>query len=148
MITLLKHFEKPIAKSIKAVFQKSYAIEAELLRAVDFPPLKRPLLAFTKCVNYFYGYYLEDELVGVIEIHEDDIIHIQSLVVLPDHFRKGVGRQLVQYVLDQYSANDCMVETGLENGPAIALYEHFGFYKVKEWDTDHGVRKIRMERKR
>ena len=145
MIDLLKHFDKPVAKTIKAVFQKSYAIEAELLNATDFPPLKRPLSAFTKCINDFWGYYIEDELVGVVEIHEDDSIHIQSLVVLPDHFRKGVGRQLMQHILSQYQSSLFMVETGLENIPAIALYEHFGFSIIKEWDTDHGVRKVRME---
>jgi hypothetical protein len=36
------------------------------------------------------------------------------------------------------------VETGLANGPATALYQAFGFKVVRQWDTDHGVRKIRF----
>ena len=39
-----------------------------------------------------------------------------------------------------------MVETGVENEPAILLYKKFGFKEVKQWDTDHGIRKIRLER--
>ena len=145
MISLLKHFDKTIAKSIKAVFQQSYAVEAKLLHAIDFPPLKRPLAAFTKCTNDFWGYYIEDELIGVVEIHDDGTVHIQSLVVSPDHFRKGIAMQLMQYVLLQYKSKHYTVETGLKNIPAIGLYEQCGFSIIKEWDTDHGVRKVRME---
>jgi len=144
MITLLKHFDKSIARSIRTVFQKSYAVEAQLLHAIDFPPLKRPLAAFTKCQNDFWGFYIKNELVAVVEIHDDHIVHVQSMVVHPDYFRTGIAMQLMKHIFKYYQSTCYTVETGLKNVPAISLYEKCGFIKIKEWDTDHGVRKIRM----
>jgi len=45
----------------------------------------------------------------------------------------------------QFSSKVFTVETGLENIPASKLYTSFHFKEVKQWDTDHGVRKIRFE---
>jgi hypothetical protein len=49
------------------------------------------------------------------------------------------------YVIDVFDSNLYVVETGLDNGPATALYIAFGFKIVKEWDTNHGIRKIKLE---
>jgi hypothetical protein len=32
------------------------------------------------------------------------------------------------------------------NMPATKLYKKFNFIEVAQWDTDHGVRKIKFER--
>lgn len=69
-------------------------------------------------------------------------IHIQSLVVHPDSFREGMASALLQFVLDTHDFKSFTVETGLDNHPAKNLYQQFGFQKTKEWDTDHGVRKV------
>ena len=47
MIKQLQHTNINTAKTMKAVFQVSYKVEAELLGATDFPPLKRPLEGYT-----------------------------------------------------------------------------------------------------
>lgn len=149
MIVTLNHTAEIVAKEIRAVFQASYAVEAKLLKAVDFPPLKRELSAFITSVNHFYGYQIEGKLLAVLELKQNDnAAHIQSLVVLPAYFRKGIGRELVHHVLQNHDDSLCTVETGLANLPAIALYESFGFVKTREWDTDHGVRKIAFALKR
>ena len=76
------------AKEIHYVFQASYKVVASLINAIDFPLLKRSVKDFFECINLFYGYYFEDELVGIIEIKNTDIFsHIQSLVVRPDQFK-------------------------------------------------------------
>ena len=131
------------AKEIRYVFQLSYKIEAELLNAIDFPPLKRTLEEFIKSNNTFYCYYEEDVVAGVIEVDSNDkSTHIQSLVVHPDYFRKGIGEKLVKFVLKTYKSQIFTVETGLKNIPATNLYKKLGFQKKKQWDTEHGVRKI------
>ena len=134
------------AEHIRAVFQISYAIEAKLLQAKNFPPLQRKLNAFLESETIFYGYIKDELLKAVIELEErNDSIHIQSLVVDPTYFRKGIASALLQFVLDTYKANLFTVETGLDNEPAKYLYQNFGFVKTREWDTDHGVRKIAFE---
>ena len=51
MIALLKHKQQDKALDIRRVFQVSYKIEAELLGAINFPPLSRPLDEFYNCPN-------------------------------------------------------------------------------------------------
>ncbi|MDC8003726.1 N-acetyltransferase [Aureisphaera galaxeae] len=147
MIKKLKHSETAIAQEIRSVFQDSYAVEAELLNAIDFPPLKRPLEAFVDCPNVFYGFHKDGELAGVTEIAtEGSATHIQSLVVHPKFFRLGIAGKMLEYVFNAYHSELFTVETGADNGPARKLYEKFGFAIVKEWDTDHGIRKVRFEK--
>jgi ribosomal protein S18 acetylase RimI-like enzyme len=143
MILTINQKDQKTAETIRSVFQASYTIEAKLLKATDFPPLKRRLEEFIESRNAFYGYYMEDTLTGVVEVKaEESNTHIQSLVVHPNFFRNGIGSALVQFVLENYPTNTFTVETGLANEPAKDLYYGFHFRKVREYDTTHGIRKI------
>ncbi|MDE3743324.1 GNAT family N-acetyltransferase [Maribacter polysaccharolyticus] len=148
MIERLQNKDMQVSEKIRSVFQLSYKIEAELLNATDFPPLKRPLENYVNSETEFFGYFKENELAGVIEItHNDNHTHINSLVVSPDFFRQGIARKLMEFVFKTFDSKLFVVETGLENGPATKLYKKFDFKEVKQWDTDHGVRKIKFERR-
>ena len=146
MIHKLQNKDLNVSHNIRSVFQMSYAVEAELLNAVNFPPLKRPLESYIKSTTMFFGYHIKDEIVGIIEVSpKEKTTHINSLVVSPHFFRQGIGRDLMDYILQNFSSKVFTVETGLENIPASKLYTSFHFKEVKQWDTDHGVRKIRFE---
>ncbi len=148
MIKKLQHTNIKTATEIRAVFQVSYAVEAKLLNAVDFPPLKRPLENYIHSDTLFFGYRKNEELAGVIEInHTTNFTYINSLVVTPKFFRQGIAKQLMEFVFNTFDSNLFMVETGVDNEPATKLYKKFGFKEVKQWDTGHGVRKIKFERK-
>ena len=136
-----------VAEKIRTVFQLSYAIEAKLLRAIDFPPLKRTISQFLNSNSEFYAYYLNQNIAGLIEIkNNQDLTHIQSLVVYPKYFRKGIGRKLVQFVLGTYKSIIFTVETGVDNYPAIKLYISLGFEEQNQWDTNHGIRKVKFKK--
>jgi|MGYP000004630738 ribosomal protein S18 acetylase RimI-like enzyme len=146
MIKKLQHTNLEIAREMRAVFQVSYAVEAQLLNAVNFPPLQRPLKNYVESNTTFFGYYKNQELAGVVEIsHQKTATHINSLVVAPKFFRQGVAKQLMEFVLTNFDSEIFTVETGLQNKPASKLYQKFNFKEVKQWDTDHGVRKIRFK---
>ena len=148
MIIKINNKRNKIAKEIRDIFQSSYAVEAEMLKAVDFPPLKRTVSQFLNSSSEFYAYYLIKNIAGVIEIeNQKNLIHIQSLVVYPKYFRNGIGRKLVQFILDTYKSKIFTVETGIDNHPAIKLYKSVGFQEQKQWDTNHGVRKVRFEKR-
>ena len=148
MIKRLQNKDIEIAEKIRAVFQLSYKIEAELLNAVDFPPLKRTIENFVISETAFFGYLKEKELAAVIEITtNNEFTHINSLVVDPRFFRQGIAKKMMEFVFETFDSKLFIVETGLENGPATQLYKKFGFQEVKQWDTDHGVRKIKFERR-
>jgi ribosomal protein S18 acetylase RimI-like enzyme len=148
MIKKLQNNDIEISKKIRSVFQVSYKVEAKLLRAVNFPPLKRPLESYINSNTEFFGYLKNKELAGVIEIdHNDNYTHINSLVIDPKFFRQGIARKLIEFVFNTFDSNLFVVETGLENGPATELYKKFDFKEVKQWNTDHGIRKIKFERR-
>ena len=148
MIIRINNKENKIAEEIRAIFQVSYTVEAKILKAIDFPPLKRTVSQFLKSDSEFYAYYLTKNIAGVIEIKNDeDLTHIQSLVVYPKYFRNRIGSKLVQFILDNYKAKIFTIETGIDNHPAIKLYKSFGFQEQEQWDTNHGVRKVRFEKR-
>ena len=147
MIVKIDNKRNEIAQEIRRIFQASYTIEAEMLKAIDFPPLKRTISQFLNSNSEFYAYYLNQNITGVIEIKSNqDLTHIQSLVVYPKYFRKGIGRKLVQFILDTYKSSIFTVETGLDNYPAIKLYRSFDFEEQDQWNTNHGVRKVRFKK--
>ena len=147
MIIKINNKKKKIANQIQNIFQASYTVESQLLNAVDFPPLKRTISQFLHSNTEFYAYYINKNISGVIEIENNqDLTHIQSLVVYPNYFRKGIGRTLVQFVLDIYNTKIFTVETGLDNHPAIQLYKSFGFEKQHQWNTNHGVIKVSLKK--
>lgn len=148
MIERLHNKDLKVSEKIRSVFQLSYKVEAELLNATDFPPLKRTLESYINSETAFFGYLKKEELAGVIEItHNNNFTHINSLVVNPIFFRQGVARKLMEFVFNNYDSELFVVETGLDNKPATTLYKKFDFKEVKQWDTDHGVRKIKFERR-
>jgi ribosomal protein S18 acetylase RimI-like enzyme len=149
LIVKLSHHNPDTAEKIYAVFQVSYAVEAALLEATDFPPLKRKPRAFMTSGNDFFGFQFEDQLAAVVEVaHNDERTHIQSLVVDPRFFRKGIGDALVEFVQHTFKTPIYTVETGVKNIPATRLYLKHGFQEILQYETDHGVRKVRFEKKR
>ena len=72
MIKKLQHTNLEISREMRAVFQVSYAVEAQLLNAVNFPPLQRPLKNYVESNTTFFGYHIKDDIVGVIEVSSNE----------------------------------------------------------------------------
>ena len=147
MIVKINQNDPFIAKKIHSIFQLSYTVEAKILEAHDFPPLKRKEDDFMQCSNIFFGFQENEEIIGIIEVVKSlQKVHIQSLVVHPKSFRKGVASSLIKFILDKYTQYILTVETGVKNLPAVKLYTKFGFKETRQWETDHNVRKIAFQR--
>ena len=143
----IENKEIETAKKLYEIWQESYIVEKELLGAVDFPPLNRLTSDFMKSENDFQGLYEKKELLGVIEIAQKlNSVHLQSLVVDPNHFRKGIATKLINKVFDSYPSTTYTVETGNSNIPAKKLYESLGFKKCKVWIAEFGIEKIKYEK--
>lgn len=144
----IENKEIETAKKLYEIWQESYIVEKELLGATDFPPLNRLASDFMKSENDFQGLYEKKELLGVIEIAQKlNSVHLQSLVVDPNHFRKGIATKLINKVFDLYPSTTYTVETGNSNIPAKKLYESLGFKKYKVWIAEFGIEKIKYEKK-
>lgn len=147
MIKKLNNTKPEVAQEMMEVFRASYAVEAKLLQATDFPPLKRPLEGYMNATTQFYGFYKDQNIAGIIEITvAENTLHINSLVVHPDFFRQGIARQLLDNLFANYYSPIYTVETGADNIPASNLYRSYNFTEINQYDTDHGVRKVRFEK--
>jgi ribosomal protein S18 acetylase RimI-like enzyme len=149
MIEKLQNAALETAAKIKVVYEVSYAVEAKLLNAINFPPLQRKLEGYTNSSNDFYGFLVNNQIAGVIELDlKEQSVHIQSMVVDPAFFRRGIARKLITHALEIYDVNHITVETGAANGPATQLYLKNGFTEIGQYETDHGIRKVRFEMRR
>ncbi|MBB3153404.1 GNAT superfamily N-acetyltransferase [Paenibacillus endophyticus] len=110
----------------------SYKVEAELIGFEELPPLKDTVETLIVCGEDFYGYYLDSELCGAIAIkREEEIIDIHRLMVHPEHFRKGIAKELLLYVERLAGSEDVIVvATGTENVPAVSFYKQSGFVET------------------
>ena len=145
MITKLENSNEIVANSIHTVFQRSYKIEAQVINVLDFPPLSRSVKNIINAKTDFYGFSDNNYLAAVIEIKIDEKqLDIHSLTVDPKYFRKGIADQLINYVLKTFNITIAIVETAVENTPAINLYEKHGFLEYKRWTPSHGIEKLAM----
>ncbi|TMN72009.1 GNAT family N-acetyltransferase [Pseudoalteromonas sp. S1727] len=149
MITKLDNANDFVAKQIYITLQRSYKIEAELIGALNFPPLSRTVTDIQNSQTLFYGFYNDTQLAGVIELAiGNEGLEINSLVVDPDHFRKGIADKLIRYALSECvicaAITTAIVETAVVNEPAIKLYKKHGFVEFKRWTPEHGIEKLAM----
>lgn len=80
-----------------------------------------------------------------LEHESDGVLNIAALVVLPAHFRRGLGRRLVEEALTRSGGRRITVSTGAKNTPSIALYEAAGFCNCREWTTGDHIPMVTLE---
>ena len=129
-----------VAEPLLALWQRSYRVEAELLRAVDFPPLRLSLPELMSRCSTFYGAMQHGTLLGAIEIEtqQDSHVSIDALVVEPSFFRRGVGKLLVRHTLRR-AKGTVSVTTSPGNLPALRLYQSLGFCIADTQFTECGL---------
>ncbi|MFB0635020.1 GNAT family N-acetyltransferase [Bacillus rugosus] len=141
MIEYLQHTEEITAREIIAVQQPAYIKEAELIGFDGIPALQEKPKDIQASHEQFAGYRKEGKLIGVIS-YEKNMHHLTicRLVVHPDGFRKGIGRALLQFVIDQNEdAEKIEVVTAEENTPAVSLYAKAGFQKAETIKAAEGL---------
>lgn len=119
---------QPEAVRVLELQRVSYAIEADLIGS-SIPPLRETLEELQSCGEVFHGWFENDRLLGFIAHKlEDGILDVHRVAVHPDGFRRGIARQLLEFVLNlEPSATRAIVQTGSLNVPACKLYLSFGF---------------------
>lgn len=75
-----------------------------------------------------YCAWIEGEIVGFCACWLfDDELHINLIAVSAQRRRRGIGRQLVEYVLRDTAARRSTLEVRRSNVAALAMYERLGF---------------------
>lgn len=129
-----------------ALWRRAYQVEANLIGAHDFPPLRVSLESLVTRPGRFYGITQDGRLVGAIEVEElgPQARQIAALVVEPDCARRGIGRRLVEFVLE-VEPGRIVVSTSAANAPALALYRAVGFRQTTTSVSPEGIELCSME---
>lgn len=139
MIGEINHQNKQIAQEILEIQLLAYRVEAELMGFSGIPQLHETANDIQNSDELFVG-WREDELAGVLSYKiAEGLVDIHRLVVSPAHFRKGIGKSLVGYLLKRYKGYEFIVSTGTANKPAIALYQAFGFQEQRKVEVVPGI---------
>lgn len=119
----------------------AYKVEAAIMGFDEIPPLYDTMDTLRVCGETFYGYFIEDTLVGIISYKiEEKMLDIYRIAVNPNFFRRGIANQLISYIENiNKDISKLIVSTGRENKPAISLYFNKGFRKVEEYEVEEGI---------
>ncbi|MCL2013494.1 MAG: GNAT family N-acetyltransferase [Oscillospiraceae bacterium] len=90
-----------------------------------------------------WGYYQDDEIVGVIATRE--VSHISLMFVNKHYHRKGIARQLFENVLAELRDNADVTQITVNSSPyAVSAYERLGFTITNEQQEKDGIIYIPM----
>ncbi|MBA9027086.1 GNAT family N-acetyltransferase [Peribacillus huizhouensis] len=140
---------KKTAREVLQIQLPAYQIEAQLINFYEIPPLKDTVETIQASEEQFFGYFIENQLVGFISLEETEKnINICRMVVHPSFFRKGIAKKLVHYVLHAIKGSKKItVMTGEKNYPAKNLYLSLGFVEVKIIEVADGIFLTSFEKK-
>ena len=147
-ISLMDHADPAVASAIHRVLIEAYRVEGDLLGVADFPPLRRTEDHVQAASSRFFGLVEEGTLAAVAEVApEDGGFNIDSLVVAPAFFRRGLASRLLRHLLEEVFPDRVLsVSTAAANDPAILLYEKLGFRRQKAWRGRGGIPMVRLVR--
>ncbi|WP_084244014.1 GNAT family N-acetyltransferase [Planomicrobium okeanokoites] len=140
MIRKVNHRNEYTAKAIQRIQRPAYLVEAELMGFEGIPQLKESTIEIQNSGETFLGYMEQEVLLGFISYKkENNIVDIHRLVVNPEHFRKGIGRKLLAYLMEEFEGMEFIVSTGKMNKPAKNLYTSFGFVETEDFEVAPGI---------
>jgi ribosomal protein S18 acetylase RimI-like enzyme len=129
------------AQQIFDLQRASYAIEAEIIRYSELPPLKETLEMLLQSQETYYGYFFNKELAGAISYKmKDSTLDIHKMMVHPKYFRKGIAGSLLRFIYQaETGIKEIIVSTGSKNEPAKKLYESHGFKEIRKIEVSKGI---------
>ena len=112
------------------VWAKSVKATHSFLLPEDFEYYKRQMPTYLSAVKLCVEPASDGGVAGFMGLSDDTI---EMLFVSPNHFRKGIGRRLVEFAL---SKGIRKVDVNEQNTEALHFYEAMGFEVVGRDETD------------
>ena len=137
-----------VAEAVLRIQHRSYAVEAALIGFDGIPPLHERVSDMQALAMTILGVVDDPELLALLGYTRDgDRAEIDRLAVHPAHFRRGLARRLLDALhAREAGASRFDVSTGRDNTPAIALYEQFGYRRLRDEALPEGVVVTRLSR--
>jgi ribosomal protein S18 acetylase RimI-like enzyme len=129
------------AQSIAAYNRRQFLDRAYSLEAVRATIEREP--------DWFYVAASDQQVVGFAQYLRrfDGDGELVRIYVHPDHQRRGIGRAFLKSglaALDAAGIGECYVSVEMDNSPARAFYERFGFRLRREYGRFLGDQIIRL----
>lgn len=137
-----------VAAILLSMQRASYAVEARLIGDNRLPPLQEDECRLAAWRGSWVMAWDGVELVGAIAwTVRAGHVDIDKLAVSPTAMRRGIGSALLTRVIDVAAGRPVVVETGRDNGPAVALYAKHGFTLEADEQVPPGIWIIRLVRR-
>lgn len=138
------------AEQLWALQHAAYLEEARRIGVSDLPPLQDTVASLQACGETFYGFYTDDgELAGAVSTEQVTAgkTVICRMMVLPEHFRQGIGSRLLEHVIAVVPAgSELAVTAEIRNEPAVRLYESYGFRRVETFRPAPDITMVQFSR--
>jgi len=145
-IEVLDHRDPAVAARILAVLRLAHVQEAALLGGDASERFTRTVADIQSGDQFHVGMLDgDDALVGALALGADDEpgqICIASLVVHPDHQRRGIARSLIDEARRRVDGAVLSVVTAAVNTPAVNLYESLGFVAYRRGTMEPGAVRV------
>jgi ribosomal protein S18 acetylase RimI-like enzyme len=128
-IVEVDHRQADIAAGLAVLQRLAYRVEADLIGFDGIPGLTVTAaeVAARSGVRWLAFVHGDEIIGGLCEERTGLVCDIDTLVVDPRYFRRGVGRALVARSIADSEIERWTVGTAAANVPARSLYESFGF---------------------
>jgi ribosomal protein S18 acetylase RimI-like enzyme len=138
-----------IAQQLYALQRAAYQIESQLIDYPHLPPLRESFTEFQQAGEQWLTWIEQQEIMGALAfVLGQDSLDICRLVVSPNHFRKGIARQLLLGLEPiALGAQTLTVSTAARNEPAIKLYYSQGYQLIRQSITPDGLELVHLQKK-
>lgn len=148
----LRHRERLCLDDAGAIWrlqQSAYAVEAGLIGCDDFLPLRESVDDLLAAQESFLLAYCDKDSAGALSYTTNEMgCLICQLVVSPEYFRRGIGRQMLHNLMVKTDpALPWRVVTAQANFPAIALYRGFGFQPGSAFASQECIDLVQLTRR-
>lgn len=91
-------------------------------------------------IDYVYGYYINDKLVGFIHVSKlYEVVDVVNIVVASNYRRQGIASKLINYVISLFDDVDkIMLEVKENNFNAISFYQKNNFKIISKRNNYYG----------
>lgn len=113
-----------------------YEGEYAIYNATPYAEQKKKGFGFANPLNHFYSFYAGEELVGFINLYEEETEVFFGIGVAPAHCGKGYGRQMTEIACTLsrrlFPGKPLYLEVRTWNTRAVRCYQKAGFCIVGE----------------
>jgi len=148
MLIILKAQESDVAEILR-LQHAAYQSEALIYNDYSIQPLTQTL---EQAAAEFQGRFvlkavIDGEIVGSVRAHEKDgTAYIGKLIVLPSCQNKGIGKQLMQTIENEFQGKRFELFTGAKSEKNLAFYEKCGYRRFKTEEVKPGLTMVYLEK--